>query len=193
MLKAILLGHWHSLSDAALEQVLCVRIDFLHFCGLSLSDAIPYETTLCRFRNRLVINDRLDGLLAIINEQIQSHGLMVKGTTGAVIDATLIESAARPKKTITLEVDAEGKTVQFEAGSQPRITCTEEQSTDADGAKKGSSPPQCSIRVKNSLEKGLKLHFCVKKRAKVSFGNFSPPPQQNYQGYAEVHKSKKYF
>lgn len=29
MFKAILLGQWHSLSDAALEQALCVRIDFL--------------------------------------------------------------------------------------------------------------------------------------------------------------------
>src|SRR5690606_14328740 len=70
---------------------------------------------------------------------IQSHGLMVKGATGAVIDATLIESAARPKKTITLEVDAEGKAVQFEDGSQPGIACIEEQSADVDAAwlKKG--------------------------------------------------------
>ncbi|MCC8997569.1 MAG: transposase [Nitrosomonas sp.] len=57
MFKAILLGQWHSLSDAALEQTLCVRIDFLRFCGLSLSDAIPDETTLCRFRNRLLTSD----------------------------------------------------------------------------------------------------------------------------------------
>jgi IS5 family transposase len=139
MFKAILLGQWHSLSDAALEQALCVRIDFLHFCGLSLSDVIPDETTLCRFRNRLVVNNKLDGLLAAINEQIQSHGLMVKGATGAVIDATLIESAALPNKTITLEVDAEGKAVQFEDGSQPGIFCTEEQSADPDATwlKKG--------------------------------------------------------
>lgn len=139
MFKAILLGQWHSLSDAGLEQALCVRIDFLQFCGLSLSDAIPDETTLCRFRNRLVVNDRLDVLLASINEQIQSHGLMIKGATGAVIDATLIESAARPKKAITLEVDAEGKGVQYEDGSQPGITCTEEQSADPDATwlKKG--------------------------------------------------------
>ena len=34
MFKALLLGQWHSLSDAALEQALCVRIDFLQFCGL---------------------------------------------------------------------------------------------------------------------------------------------------------------
>ena len=139
MFKAILLGQWHSLSDAALEQALCVRIDFLQFCGLSLSDAIPDETTLCRFRNRLVINDRLDGLLGSINEQLQSHGLMIKGATGAVIDATLIESAARPRKTILLEVDTEGKAVQFEDGSQPGISCTEEQSADPDATwlKKG--------------------------------------------------------
>ncbi|MBK9662446.1 MAG: IS5 family transposase [Nitrosomonas sp.] len=139
MFKAILLGQWHSLSDAALEQALSVRIDFLQFCGLSLSDAIPDETTLCRFRNRLVTGDRLDDLLASINEQLQSHGLMIKGATGAVIDATLIESAARPKKTITLEVDAEGKAVQFEDGSQPGISCTEEQSADPDATwlKKG--------------------------------------------------------
>ena len=139
MFKAILLGQWHSLSDAGLEQALCVRIDFLHFCGLSLSDAIPDETTLCRFRNRLVVNNKLDGLLADINEQIQSHGLMVKGAIGAVIDATLIKSAARPNKTITLEVDAEGKTVQFEDGSQPGISFTEEQSADPNAAwlKKG--------------------------------------------------------
>src|SRR5690606_31716859 len=119
MFKAILLGQWHSLSDTALEQALYVRIDFLHFCGLNLSDPIPDETTLCRFRNRLIVNNRLEGLLTTINEQIQAHGLMVKGTTGAVIDATLVESAARPDRTITLEMDAEGQAVQFEDGSQP--------------------------------------------------------------------------
>ncbi len=75
----------------------CVyRIDF-QFCGLSLSDAIPDKTTLCRFRNSGNDN-RLERIACkgSINEQLQSHGLMIKGATGAVIDATLIESAARP-------------------------------------------------------------------------------------------------
>lgn len=64
---------------------------------------------------------------------------MIKGATGAVIEATLIESAARPKKTILLEMDAEGKAVQFEDGSQPGISCTGEQSADPDATwlKKG--------------------------------------------------------
>ncbi len=100
MFKAALLDQWHSLSDAALEQALSVRIDFLQFCGLSLSDEIPDESTLCRFRNRLVAHDRLYGLLSAINEQLQAHGLMIKGATGTVIDATLIESAARQKSTL---------------------------------------------------------------------------------------------
>ncbi|MFZ1850749.1 MAG: hypothetical protein WAU15_00680 [Nitrosomonas sp.] len=65
--------------------------------------------------------------------------MMSKGATGTVIDATLIESAARPKKTIILEVDAKDKAVQYEDGSQPGISCTEEQSADPDATwlKKG--------------------------------------------------------
>jgi hypothetical protein len=31
MFKAILAFLWHSLSDVAMEQALCVRINFLHF------------------------------------------------------------------------------------------------------------------------------------------------------------------
>lgn len=54
MFKAILLGQWHSFSDPKLEEALHVQIDFMQFCGLALSEAVPNETTLCRFRNRLI-------------------------------------------------------------------------------------------------------------------------------------------
>jgi transposase, IS5 family len=40
MLKATPLGQWHSLSDPKLEHALTVRIDFIHFCGLTLSEAV---------------------------------------------------------------------------------------------------------------------------------------------------------
>ena len=60
MFKAILLGQWHSLSDPKREEALRVRIDFLQFCGLTLMDAIPDETTLCRLRNRLITAGLLD-------------------------------------------------------------------------------------------------------------------------------------
>jgi IS5 family transposase len=131
MFKAIVLGQWHSLSDAKLEEALLVRIDFLQFCGLALMDKVPDETTLCRFRNRLVKAGLLNTLLGTINKQIQRHGLMVKEATGAVLDATLISSAARPNKTITIETDADGELVTFEDGSQPGVV-EEKASADPD-------------------------------------------------------------
>jgi len=144
MFKAILLGQWHSLSDPKLEHALTVRIDFMHFCGLTLTDAIPDETTLCRFRNRLIAAGKLDNLLACVNDQLQKQGLMVKGTTGAVLDATLVQSAARPNQTITLETDTQGNTIRYEDGSQPGVVCTEKQSADSDAT---------------WLKKGNKSHF----------------------------------
>lgn len=63
---------------------------------MSLNDPIPDESTLCRYRNRLIEAKRLDGLFAQVNAQLQRHGLMVKNAPAAVVDATLITSAARP-------------------------------------------------------------------------------------------------
>ena len=39
MFKAVLLGQWHSLSDAKLEEALNVRLDFMKFCGFELDEA----------------------------------------------------------------------------------------------------------------------------------------------------------
>ncbi len=144
MWKAVLLGQWHSLSDPKLEEALRVRIDFMHFCGLTLSDDVPDETTLCRFRNRLIATRKLDKLLACVNAQLQAHGLMIKGTTAAVLDATLVQSAARPKQSITLETDAQGEAITHEDGSQPGVVCTEKHSADSDAT---------------WLKKGKKSHF----------------------------------
>ena len=109
MFKATLLGPWHSLSDPKLEEALLVRIDFMHFCGLGLADSVPDETTLCRFRNRLIHTNKLTALLRAVNVQLQGHGLMVAKATGAVIDATLITSAARPRSERIVEI-AENET-----------------------------------------------------------------------------------
>lgn len=139
MFKAILLGQWHSLSDPKLEEALLVRIDFLQFCGLTLSDPIPDETTLCRFRHRLIEAGRLNRLLDQINRQLQEHGLMVSKAIGAVVDATFITAAARPNQTITVETDAQGEAITHEDGSQPGVLCESTESVDPDATwvKKG--------------------------------------------------------
>ena len=38
MVRVLLLGQWHSLSDRALEHALRVRLDFMLFCGSSVLD-----------------------------------------------------------------------------------------------------------------------------------------------------------
>ena len=98
MFKAVLLGQWHSLSDPELEESLRVRLDFMMFTGLE--GDVPDATTLCRFRNRLVEKGLDDRLFAEVNRQLEVIGLKVKECRGAVVDATIIESAVRPNKVV---------------------------------------------------------------------------------------------
>jgi transposase, IS5 family len=137
MFKAVLLGQWHGLSDPELAQALRVRLDFIAFARLPL-DQLPDASTLCRFRNRLVKADKLQALLDEINRQLQMQQLMVKKASGALLDATLIASAARPNRQITQAVDAGQQPVCHEDGSQPGIV-EESQSADPDATwvKKG--------------------------------------------------------
>jgi len=65
-----------------------------------LTDDVPDETTLCRFRN-LLISRKLDQkLFREINRQLEKIGLKVKECSGAVVDATVIESSSRPNKVV---------------------------------------------------------------------------------------------
>ena len=95
LLKCLLIGQWHGLSDPKLEESLRVRFDCMLFAGLDLHCTVPDETTHCRFRNALVKAGAHDGLLAEVCRHIEGHGLKMKEADAAIIDATLIESAAR--------------------------------------------------------------------------------------------------
>lgn len=106
MLKLMLLGQWHHLSDLQLERALRVRLDFLVFCSFDLGAELPDYTTICRFRNRLVKAKLDETILAEINAQLTAKGLKVNKARGAIIDASIIESAARPNRTV--EVDKKG-------------------------------------------------------------------------------------
>ena len=87
MLKLILLGQWNSLSDEELEYSLRVRLDFIAFCGFDIDDNVPDETTICRFRNKLIERDLVDLILTEVNNQLQMNNLKVKKANLAVIDA----------------------------------------------------------------------------------------------------------
>ena len=107
LFKCLLLGQWHGLPDPKLERALKVRLDFMLFCGLDLHKSVPDETTHSRFRCDLVQAGLYDELLGEVCGQIEGHGLKVKQAEAAIIDATLIESAARPRSCIEAPQDRE--------------------------------------------------------------------------------------
>jgi IS5 family transposase len=97
MFKALLLAQWYGLSDPELEDCLKDRISFKKFLGLQMEDDVPDETTLCRFRNRLMDKNLLQKLFKIINKQLEDKGIFVQ--KGSLIDASIINAGKGTKKT----------------------------------------------------------------------------------------------
>jgi IS5 family transposase len=109
MFKALLLQSLYGLSDAELEEALNDRLSFRRFVGLSLEDATPDHTTLCRFRLALIEAGLLDKLFAELDRQLEQAGVILK--RGTMLDATLIETqAARmPPRGETSPVDPDAR------------------------------------------------------------------------------------
>jgi IS5 family transposase len=104
MFKILLLQSWYDLSDLAMEEALCDRYSFTRFVGVSFEEDAPDHTTICRFRNLLAEKKLLQKLLNEVNMQLSVQGKLVK--SGCVADATLISSAARPRKQVDIEMVA---------------------------------------------------------------------------------------
>lgn len=94
MFKTLLLQQWYGLSDPGLEEAICDRLSFQRFLGLSLTDPVPDETRICRFRNLLAQAGLGERLFALLEEQLQGKGLIVR--RGSLIDATLVKAQTRP-------------------------------------------------------------------------------------------------
>jgi IS5 family transposase len=118
LLKGLILQAWHSLSDVDLEESLRVRLDFLLFTDFD--EEVPDSTTICRFRNLLISRGLLEKALKNINRQLEEKNLKVKPTAGAIVDATIIESAAAPRQTIEaipIDREEESDAVVYEASN----------------------------------------------------------------------------
>ncbi|KEI34774.1 hypothetical protein FRA_48c14500 [Francisella sp. W12-1067] len=100
MFKLLLLGQWYSLSDRELSDSLRLRLDFLYFTGFTPTGDLPDYSSICKFRNLLIRKNKLSILLNNLNQQLTDLGLNISHAKGAIIDATLVESAGRPEKYI---------------------------------------------------------------------------------------------
>lgn len=95
-LKMLLLEQWFDLSDPACEAACRDRLSFMRFLGIGLSQAVPDETTLSRFRKRLREAGLDEALFEEVNRQLELRHLIIK--RGTLIDATIVNSARKPPR-----------------------------------------------------------------------------------------------
>lgn len=93
LLRVMILQHLYGLSDPQAEEQLKDRLSFQKFVQLDTHEAVPDETTICRFRQRLIECGLHEQLLALLNTQLEARGYIVKRTT--LVDATLMESSRK--------------------------------------------------------------------------------------------------
>ncbi len=85
----------YSLSDPAMEDLLYEAESARRFCGLTLSEPLPDESTILHFRHLLERHDLGTDLLATINAHLARRGLRLR--EGTIVDATTIEAPTSTK------------------------------------------------------------------------------------------------
>jgi len=87
IVRCFILQRIYDLSDPRLEEEIADRRSFQIFLDLNSGDAIPDETTICRYRE-LFARLGLDRVLfKNLNKQLKAHGLILE--KGTIIDATI--------------------------------------------------------------------------------------------------------
>ncbi len=93
LLRIMILQHLYGLSDPQVEEQIKDRLSFQKFIQLDTAETVPDETTICRFRQRLIECGLHEELLGLLNRQLEARGYIVKRTT--LVDATLVESSRK--------------------------------------------------------------------------------------------------
>lgn len=96
MLRIYFLQQWFNLSDPAMEDSLYDIESMRRFAGIDLeSDAVPDETTICKFRHLLERNDLMSKLFTEADRYLAEQGLVCR--QGTIVDATIIHAPSSTK------------------------------------------------------------------------------------------------
>lgn len=110
LFKMCLLQTWYGLSDYEVEDRINDSISFSKFCGLSLEQPSPDHSTLSRFRTIMTKANAYEKLFKEINKQLEQHKIIVK--SGAIVDASVIDTPLKPKGKLSHEVTEDRKDEQ---------------------------------------------------------------------------------
>ena len=96
MLRMYLLQIWFNLSDPATEDAIYDSYAMRKFTEIDfMTEAVPDETTLCKFRHLLEKNELNKLFFDAINRVMVQTGHMMKG--GTIVDATIINAPSSTK------------------------------------------------------------------------------------------------
>lgn len=96
MLRMYMLQIWFNLSDPATEDAIYDSYTMQKFTGIDfMTEAVPDETTLCKFRHLLERNGLNKLFFNAINRVMVQTGHMMKG--GTIVDATIINAPSSTK------------------------------------------------------------------------------------------------
>jgi IS5 family transposase len=96
MLRIHFLQHWFDLSDPAAEDALYDTESMRRFARLELGeDAVPDETTICRFRHFLEAHALSAALFEEVRRLLEEKGVLLQ--KGTIVDATIISAPSSTK------------------------------------------------------------------------------------------------
>ena len=95
MLRVHCMQLFYNLSDPAMEDALYEIESMRRFAGLSLSNALPDETTILKFRHLLEKHELGKMILKEVNSHLEKEGLLLR--EGTIVDATIISAPTSTK------------------------------------------------------------------------------------------------
>jgi IS5 family transposase len=96
MLRIYFLQQWFNLSDPGVEEALYDSSVMRGFVDIDLGcEAVPDETTVCKFRHLLEQHGLGEQILGSVNLHLQAKGVRI--TTGTIVDATILHAATSTK------------------------------------------------------------------------------------------------
>lgn len=96
MLRIYFLQQWFNLSDPGVEEALYDSRAMRQFAGIDLGrEAVPDETTACKFRHLLEQHALGKKLFECVNAHLQEQGFKI--SRGTIVDATIINAPSSTK------------------------------------------------------------------------------------------------
>ena len=96
MLRVYFLQQWFNLSDPGAEEALYDSQAMRRFAGIDLGrEAVPDETTICKFRHLLERHDLGSRLFEAVHRHLEARGVRV--ATGTIVDASIINAPSSTK------------------------------------------------------------------------------------------------